>query len=163
MLCPGCQLAPFLLRPVLQPCWRRPAPTRLSKACFAASQKPYGRIPSAPGLTEICTRIQQEYFEVGIIRVPPAQSMLIKAPFMGKKYKQLSTTNCLEEGVCCLVRWRVLQAHLSSTHAFVGLARAVGINTTALHAVVPAKRGAASSRSAGGARAGGLPGQCPRH
>ena len=76
VLCPGCLLASSLLRaPVLPPPWRRQAPTRLSQSCFAASGAPRGRMPSAPGLTELCTRIQQEYFEVGVIvrRAAPAR------------------------------------------------------------------------------------------
>ena len=67
VMCPGCLLASALLRaPVLLPPGRRQARARLLQACFAASGAPRGRIPSAPGLTELCNRIQQEYFEVGV-------------------------------------------------------------------------------------------------
>ena len=67
VLCPGCLLASALPRaPLLPQPGRRQAPTRLLQACFAASGAPRGRFPSAPGLMELCNRIQQEYFEVGV-------------------------------------------------------------------------------------------------
>lgn len=109
VLCPGCLLASSSLRaPVLPPPWRRQAPKRLLQSCFAASGAPRERIPSAPGLTELCNCIQQEYFEVGVpvSRTAPARlcTLLCSQGHTTSILMQLLVNQEVPRGGCLLPR-----------------------------------------------------------
>ena len=112
VLCPGCLLASSWLRaPLLPPPWRRQAPRRLLQACFAASGAPRGRIPSAPGLTELCNRIQQEYFEVGVPSTRTAVHTALQPRLHCLNfYASSSEAWNASRGVCCPARWRKMLA-----------------------------------------------------